>query len=37
MMDGIREKLHHSKLHDIKVDLIHTKHKIGKFGNIVSV
>ncbi|PHH62239.1 hypothetical protein CDD81_7299 [Ophiocordyceps australis] len=30
----LREKLHDSKLHDAKVQLIHKKHQIGKLGNL---
>lgn len=32
---GLKEKFHNgSHLHDAKVKVIHTKHKIGKFGNL---
>ncbi len=31
----LKEKLHNTHLHDVKVNLIHKKHQIGKFGNLV--
>ncbi|KAJ9142912.1 Phospholipase [Pleurostoma richardsiae] len=32
----LKEKLHNSHLHDLKVSLIHKKHTIGKFANLVN-
>jgi hypothetical protein len=36
-MQHLKDKLHHTKLHDVKVELIHKKHQVGKFGNLVSL
>jgi hypothetical protein len=33
-MQHLKDKLHHTKLHDVKVELIHKKHQVGKFGNL---
>ncbi|EED15583.1 phospholipase PldA, putative [Talaromyces stipitatus ATCC 10500] len=33
-MDSLKEKLHHTKLHDAKVKASHLKHKIGKLENL---
>lgn len=37
----LREKFHHTHLHetlhDARVGLIHKKHKLGKFANLVSL
>ncbi|CAI4213055.1 unnamed protein product [Parascedosporium putredinis] len=30
----VKDKIHHETLHDVKVQLIHKKHQIGKFGNL---
>ncbi|KAK3317992.1 hypothetical protein B0H66DRAFT_555933 [Apodospora peruviana] len=35
-IDKIKEKLHGTHLHDAKVHLIHQKHKIGKFANLIN-
>ncbi|KZZ91156.1 Phospholipase D [Moelleriella libera RCEF 2490] len=35
-MEDIKEKLSETKLHDAKVALIHKKHQIGKFGNLLN-
>lgn len=32
---GLKEKLKHSHLHDVKVGLMHKKAQIGKFANLV--
>ncbi|CAG8984041.1 hypothetical protein HYALB_00002982 [Hymenoscyphus albidus] len=34
--DNMREKFRDSKLYDLKVGLIHKKHTIGKFGNLIN-
>ncbi|KAK5998229.1 Phospholipase D1 [Cladobotryum mycophilum] len=34
LMDDLKEKFHDSKLHDVKVAMIHKKHQIGKLGNL---
>ena len=34
-MQGLKQKLKQSHLHDLKVGLIHKKAQIGKFGNLV--
>ncbi|CAK4034672.1 Phospholipase D p2 [Lecanosticta acicola] len=33
---GLREKLKHTKLYDVKVGAIHLKHRLGKFQNLVN-
>ncbi|KAL1874951.1 hypothetical protein VTK73DRAFT_10320 [Phialemonium thermophilum] len=32
----LRDKLHHSHLHDVKVGLIHKKHQLGKLTNLIN-
>ncbi|KJZ78065.1 hypothetical protein HIM_02702 [Hirsutella minnesotensis 3608] len=34
LMSDLKDKLHDTKLHDAKVQLIHKKHQIGKLGNL---
>lgn len=34
LIDNLKDKLHDTKLHDVKVAAINKKHQIGKFGNL---
>lgn len=35
-IEGLRHKLKDTKLHDLKVSLIHKKHELGKFANLIN-
>ncbi|OKL62359.1 hypothetical protein UA08_03055 [Talaromyces atroroseus] len=35
-MDALKEKLHHTHLHDVRAKASHLKHKIGKLENLVN-